>query len=361
MKILYISPENTVGTLSLWKQAHESRGNQCDFVTLYPTRHNYDPGYCLNLPLISSNAKYLKYRDKYYQRQSGDNNPIKEKNGYPPIWRPNSKFEKLYFCFRDWLWHFKIEQAIKQLDLFSYDIYHIEWGLGLYRDGRVVKELAKRGKHIVCGYHGQDLRNRGVIEEIDKVSELNVTSELDLLEKHPNIQYLFLPFDTKRFEPNLNVNEKIRICHSPTNRYFKGSEIIIPICEQIAEEENVEFVLIENVSIDEALKMKQTCDILIDQVGNRGGWGYGMNSVEALSMGLVCMTELIPKYVDFIPDHPFVNVTAETLYSTVKKLVKDKQQIHKYKQAGRDWVIKYHDLHSTANVLYDYYKELKWI
>ena len=42
MKILYISPENTVGTLSLWKQIHESRGNECKFVTLYEAKHDYD-------------------------------------------------------------------------------------------------------------------------------------------------------------------------------------------------------------------------------------------------------------------------------------------------------------------------------
>ena len=44
MKILYISPENTVGTLTLWKQAHEARGNECMFITLYNTKHKYDSG-----------------------------------------------------------------------------------------------------------------------------------------------------------------------------------------------------------------------------------------------------------------------------------------------------------------------------
>ena len=129
----------------------------------------------------------------------------------------------------------------------------------------------------------------------------------------------------------------------------------------LEEEENVDFDLIENVPISDAMIRKQKSDILIDQIGNRGGWGYGMNSVEALSMGLVCVTELIPKYSDFIPDHPFVNVTADTLYLTLKKLVKDKHLIKEYKRKSRDWVVKYHDLDSTADVLYEYYKELKWL
>ena len=52
MKILYISPENTVGTLSTWKKFHESKNNQCDFITFYKTANNFDAGMCLNLPLI---------------------------------------------------------------------------------------------------------------------------------------------------------------------------------------------------------------------------------------------------------------------------------------------------------------------
>ncbi len=190
---------------------------------------------------------------------------------------------------------------------------------------------------------------------------MNVTSELDLLEKHPNIKYLFLPFDTSIYQPNYELNDKIRICHSPTNRYFKGSDTIIPICEKIAKEENIEFVLIENKPITEAMKIKQSCDILIDQVHNRGGWGYGMNSVEAMSMGLVCVTELIPKYEKFIPDNPFINVTGDTLYSILKELVRDKNRIRELKRKSREWVVRYHDLHNTANTLYRYYEELKWI
>ena len=53
--------------------------------------------------------------------------------------------------------------------------------------------------------------------------------------------------DTKKYDCNIKVNKTIRICHSPTNRYYKGSEYIIPACKQIElENENVEFVLIED-------------------------------------------------------------------------------------------------------------------
>ena len=72
-------------------------------------------------------------------------------------------------------------------------------GLDFYRDCRFAKQLSKEGKPIICTYHGQDMRTRGVIKEMDEISDLNLTSELDLLNKHPNINYLFLPYDTSPY------------------------------------------------------------------------------------------------------------------------------------------------------------------
>jgi len=361
MKILYISPENTVGTLSLWKKAHEELGNECLFITLYPTRNDYDPGICLNLPLVSSSAFYINKRHKYYKLHHGALGSYSEKEGYPPVWKPNSKLEQYYFQFRDWLWHFKVEQAIKEFDLFNFDIFHFEWGLEFYRDGRFVRHLAKAGKPIVCSYHGQDLRTRGVIPAIDKCSQLNLTSELDLMPKHPNLQYLFLPFDTKQFTPNYELNDPVKICHSPSNRWFKGSETIIPICEKLAAEGEIEFILIENKSHAETLEIKSKCDILIDQIHNRGGWGYGMNSVEALAMGLCCATELVPEYTNFIQDHPFITIDGNTLYNSLKQLISDRDQLVSKKRNSRNWVEKYHDYRMTAKTLYQYYKEAGWL
>ena len=357
MKILYIAPENTVGTLNLWKRAHESRGNECTFVTLYPTRGEYDPGICLNLPLVAANKWYMEGRHQYYKKVRGDAGDYEEKIGYPPEWSPNSKMEKLYFKFRDWLWHFWVEPAIAKFNLLDFDIVHLEWGLEFYRDGRFVKKISEKGIPIVCTYHGQDLRTRGVISPIDKMSKLNLTSELDLLKKHPDIHYLYLPFDTAKFYPTLEINEPIKICHAPTNRYYKGSETIIPICRQLEKEEGIEFILLENLPNETVLKEKQNCDILIDQVHNRGGWGYGMNSVEGLSMGLCCVTELVPEYVDFIPDHPFVNVTGDSLYTTLKGLLQNPQKIMDHKKHGQDWVINHHDLFKTTDMLYTFYEE----
>tara|TARA_Y100000588_G_scaffold390903_1_gene497877 strand:- start:174881 stop:175966 length:1086 start_codon:yes stop_codon:yes gene_type:complete len=361
LKILYISPENTVGTLSLWKKAHEMNGNRCDFITFYNSPNQSNLGMCLNLPLISTNSLYLKFRHQYYKYYRGELGDYNEREGFPPTWEPNSIFEKVYFTIRDWIWHYYINPAIDKYNLFGYDIYHFEWGLDFYRDCRFAKRLSENGKPIICTYHGQDMRTRGVIKDIDNISNLNLTSELDLLYKHPSINYLFLPYDTKKYKVRKNVSSPLRICHSPTNRYYKGSDDIIEICSELQNSGLIEFILIEGKTQEEVIEIKKTCDIYIDQIHNRGGWGYGMSSIESLSMGLVCLTELVKEYQEFIPDHPFIMITKESLKETLLELTKNEDLLINKKIKSREWVVKYHDFHNTAEVLYGYYRENRWI
>lgn len=357
MKILYIAPENTVGTPEIWEKIHRGRGNEYRFVSLFRSAHNFNHGICLNLPLVASRPWYMRSRHEYYKKTRGARGDYEERSGFPPVWRPSNCLESAYFKLRDWMWSFKVERAIKMYDLLSFDIVHLEWGLEFYRDGRFVERLKEKNIPVVCTYHGQDLRTRGVIPAIDGYSSLNLTSELDLLDKHPNLHYLFLPYDTSRHRKDITVNEKIRIVHAPTNRYYKGSETIIPVCETIAKEEDVEFILIENKPHSEAQKIKESCDILIDQVHDRGGWGYGMNSVEAMAMGLCCVTELNEKYKRFIPDNPFVHVTGKTLYQKLKELVSDRNRLLEKKRLSREWVVAHHDFQKVGDDLYNYYRE----
>ena len=79
-----------------------------------------------------------------------------------------------------------------ELELDKFDVYHFESGMDFLKNESFVKDLKKKNKKILCHYHGEDLRSRGVMPFIDQVSSLNLTNELDLLDKHPNLKYLFL-------------------------------------------------------------------------------------------------------------------------------------------------------------------------
>lgn len=325
LKILYLRTENSSGTLSLFTEAHRKLGNEAHFVTLFPTAEGFPEDICLDLPLLPKSKTFIKTKEKLLNQSD----LYSEAKGFPPQWEP--PFGRLmFFKLRDQLWKPYLRRALKKHKLLDYDIYHLEGGHGFLRTSAwPIKELKSQGKHIVANYHGVDMRTRGVFPWIDKLVDINTTSELDLLEKHKNIEYIFLPYQVENHKPNFELNPTLKICHATRDRYWKGSDIIINACQQLEKSHGIEFVLIENKPHDKTLKLKAECDIYIDQVANLGGWGYGMNSVEALSMGLCCATNLLPQYDSFLGQHPFVNINKETIYDDLVKLVEDKNAIKK--------------------------------
>jgi len=193
---------------------------------------------------------------------------------------------------------------------------------------------------------------------INKVADLNLTNELDLLKKHPSIEYLFLPFETSVFSKKQSMNDKIRIAHAPTNRFYKGSDKIIKICKKLEQEGEIDFDLIEGVSNKIALKRKQKSDIFIDQIGDKGGWGYGMNSIESLSMGICTLTEMNDAYKLFIKDHPFININNKTIEKVLRNLILNRKKIISYGNRGKDWVKNNHDISEVGDKLYLYYQSI---
>ena len=120
----------------------------------------------------------------------------------------------------------------------------------------------------------------------------------------------------------------------------------------------VEFDLIENVSHADALERKAKSDIFIDQIGDKGGWGYGMNSVESLSMGICTLTQINETYNTFIPHHPFTHVTKNTLDTELRRLINNREKLSASGQDGKKWVEINHDIKNVSDKLYDYYSSI---
>jgi len=358
VKILYISPENTVGTLTLWRNEHLLRGNKCRTITFFRSPKNFEEDICLDLPFNFTNSTMSKIRNLIYKSYRGREGYFKEKKGCPPFWEPEGFLDSSFLKFKDWIWESKIHKAIVKYNLFDFDVYHFESGMDFLKNEFFVKELKKLGKKIICHYHGEDLRSRGVMPFVDKYSNLNLTNEVDLLKKHPNIDYLFLPYDTSSFSPKSELNKLLVISHAPTNRFYKGSEKIIKVCKKFQDQGKIKFDLIENLPHALALNRKSKSDIFIDQIGNKGGWGYGMNSVESLSMGICTLTEMNDVYNSFVPDHPFIHVNEHTLENKIDELIINRNLILKHNQKSKQWVQKYHDIKNVSAELYRYYEKI---
>ena len=99
MKILYISPENTVGTLTLWKKEHISRGNECRTITFFHSPKNFEEDICLDLPFNFTNPITSKIRNALYRSYRGGDGYYKEKEGYPPYWKPDGQFDYYLIFF----------------------------------------------------------------------------------------------------------------------------------------------------------------------------------------------------------------------------------------------------------------------
>ncbi len=356
MKILYVSPENVSGGFGLFAAGHRIRGNHCRYITFFRNRYGFEDDLCFNLRLtpdkswLQSFRKFLKKRNNLAD--------IVDLAGNPPFWKPFSKSADLMFRLRDKINEPRIRKAIEKHKLNEFDVYHFEQGIDPFRDGRWVRELSKKGKGIVCFYHGGDLRNRGVIESVHRHSQLNLTSEIDLLQRMKGMKYLFLPIDTNALKPNPRKSDgRIRIGHAARNRMFKGSDFIEQTVLKLAERYPIDWIMIENVPHDKALEMKSTCDIFIDQITDAGGWGYGASSVESLSMGIPTMTKINQGVADFLDGHPFIPINHENLEKKLFELIEDEDLRIHFGKFGREWAIKHHDVASVMDALYGYYKD----
>ena len=83
-----------------------------------------------------------------------------------------------------------------------------------------------------------------------------------------------------------------------------------------------------------------------------------MNSVESLSIGICTLTEMNDSYQSFIPDHPFINVTSESLEDKLRTLIQNRERIIESGDIGYKWVRQKHDVKSVSRKLYTYYESI---
>lgn len=355
MRILHLSPQNYTGILTLFVQGHRALGHTSRLVTFYRAKNLYTEDICLNLPFVGPMEWLWKIKRLI---RSGSLRVPFTGTTERIFWSP-SRVERILMAFRDLTWTPAVNRAAKKYGLWDFDTFVFEGGMSFFRDGRDVKALSRRGKHIVSNYHGLDLRMRGAIRPVWDATELHTTCEFDLYRRYPELEYLFLPFDTSLVPPAAPSGDTTRICHAPRIRAVKGTGEILAAVENLSKSLPVEMVLIENMSHSEALKTKASCHIAIDQIAS-GDMGYGVNSLESLSMGICTVTNLSPAYREFIPGHPFALATPDDLGTVLRELVLDADLRNRHAAAGPEWIRKTHNWRTVAETMHRRYRELGW-
>lgn len=351
--ILHIAPQNYAGVPYDFYKMHKACGDESHLITLHKNLLDFPEDICLELPLPNFSLA------KVWRRKKMEDIEIKSPKE-PPLFQPKNILEKSYFKINDILRRRIIEETIKEYHLNDFDIIHYDSGLDFFRNASQAIKWKKMGKKIVCCYYGSDLRIRGLIKELDAISDLNITSEYDHLALKNNLEYIFYPYDMSELPTRKkNQSDIIKIVHSPTNRKYKGTELIISVIEKMRKEHEIEFILLENLNRTKVLKIKSQCDICIDQVGGTmGGTGYGKAGIETLAMGIPTITNMTKEYEEWLPENPFVVANnADELYNQLTFLITDAQSRVEFGLRGISWVEKYHGYENVNLRLHELYKK----
>lgn len=334
-RILHIAPFNTSGVPITFVRAERRLGFDSRLITLARDPRGYEEDVCLELPFLDFIG--VRWAKKIFSNPARlqVNNQRRETRAKPPTWQPHSRPEKWLVQFREWWWTPEIQKTLREIDFWNFDLYQLEGGLEFYRDGRLVRELQRHGKQIICLYTGSDLRTRGIIPPIDDCANLRLTLEFDHLDLYPALTHIFFPFEFERYHLRPPAHsEHIVIGHAPTNRQAKGSDLILTVLQSLATEFKIQIELIEGLPHAEAIHRKARCDIFID---NLGDLGYGVNAIEALALGVCTCSSLMPHFNESYPDHGLVEITAQNLAEKLRWLCRDPEARARLGQKGRAW------------------------
>ncbi len=266
--------------------------------------------------------------------------------------------------------------------LFRYNVFHFHFGNSICNN----KDLwlyRLFGKKVFYEFHGSDLR---IYEEYCRKSRRPFTPELAtrpnmlernkiicakadqiilhddelipyLPENHAPVQVVPLRVDPELFTPvypEKTNNKTIRLVHAPTDREVKGSKYIIAAFERLKEKyDNIELVLVEGKTQNEARKIYETADIVIDQlfIGT-----YGVFSIECMALGKPVITYISEEMRQALPEElPIVSADIDTIEKVLDELISNAEKRNEIGVLSRKYVETYHDYRNIAYVLRDIY------
>lgn len=170
------------------------------------------------------------------------------------------------------------------------------------------------GKEVIFHYHGTDIRGKKQ-PFLHKFADKKYVSTPDLLK---SVDAVWVPnlLNDKEIPPKNRhrTGKKIKLLHIPSKPAVKGSEFIDSAVKRLQEEGyEIEYLRVQNISHEEALKLMSQCDVYIDQLllGM-----YGVSSLECAFMGVPVVCYVNPELYEI--KTPFINADKNSIYDTLK-------------------------------------------
>lgn len=267
--------------------------------------------------------------------------------------------------------------------LFRYNIYHFHFGRSILNNHELwLYDML--GKKYFYEFHGSDLRD---YERFCRNSAMPFTPDLIMHPKlkkrnrkicrkakqiilhddelipylpaeHAPVQVVPLRVDLSLFVPQFPLaadTGSVRIVHAPSKRASKGTEFVLNALERIRQRyPQVELVLVEGKTQDEAKAIYSTADIIVDQllIGT-----YGVFSIESMALGKPVVTYISEEMKERLPeDLPIVSADVNTIESVLEDLICNASLRHDLGVKGRAYAETYHDYRKVACILRSIYK-----
>jgi len=180
-----------------------------------------------------------------------------------------------------------------------------------------------------------------------------IFSHRDLEGFDPNIIRLQAPFDTLNYRPpKRDWNGKIIIGHTPTN-HRKGTEFFEKSSEILKKKygDAIGFDLIKGLSFSQVMERRKDHHIFFEKIRTipvhpKSTHGYGTSTVEAASLGSVCLCGL----EDHFSDTPIDRVwSVKDIVDRVSYYMDNRGEMEAKGQVMRQWVHKEHGYRAMAH------------
>lgn len=265
---------------------------------------------------------------------------------------------------------------------FNYDVFHFHASRSLIPFGLDLPLLKVLNRQIFMEYHGSEVRgafNEEVpnywpsskkpkfskrylvsLKFVAKIVDGYILHDSEL-EKYlpsdrPPVLYVPLKIDVDRFKPYypINVNKKVRIIHAPSENVIKGSKYVFEAIDELSKKYDIEYVLVQNTPREEALKIFETADIIVDQlfIGS-----YGVFAIEAMSMGKPVISYISEEMLQQFPvELPIVSADIYSIKEKLESLILDSALRNELGVRGRKYVEDYHDYKFVTKELAEIYE-----
>jgi glycosyltransferase involved in cell wall biosynthesis len=264
----------------------------------------------------------------------------------------------------------------------DFDVVHFNFGSTIFAPrGFDLPLIARAGKRIFVTYQGDDARQGDYcrahfpVHFAHDVAPGYYTPQSDARKRrsiaamgarasgvyalNPDLLHVlprgasFLPYanvDPSEWRPSPKApGGTLKIVHAPSHRGVKGTRYLVEAVERLKREgRSLELVLVENLRRDEARRIYENADLVVDQL--LAGW-YGGLAVEAMALGKPVVSYLREADLGFIPqpmreEMPIVRAEPGTIYDVLRAL--DPAMLPQLGRRARAYVERWHDPRKVA-------------